>query len=93
MITAYVLVAVVCFVEDIFGRTVGYHYVDGWVIGDGVGGFGGYDWRGGVEAVDVAGIGESPVFVFGLVWGGIDLGGCFSWLVWTSMNMRLGARR
>lgn len=67
-------VAGVCFIEDVFGRTVRYHYVDGGVIGDGVGGFGGYGWGGGIETVDVAGVGEGPVFVFGLVGGGVDLG-------------------
>ena len=67
-------VAGVCFVEDVFGGSVGYHYVDGWVVGDGVGGYGFCGWGGGVEAVDVAGVGEGPVFVFGLVWGGVDLG-------------------
>ena len=77
------LVAVVCFVENVFRGSVRYHYVDGRVVGDGVGGFGSCaSGGGGVEAVDVAGIGEGPVFVFGRVWGGVDLGGFVSWLVW-----------
>ena len=29
---------------------------------------------GGVEAVEVAGVGEGPVLVFGRVGGGVDLG-------------------
>ena len=57
------------FVEDVCGGAVRYHYVDEGVGGDGVGG------GGGVEAVDVAGIGEGPVLVFGRVGGGVDLGG------------------
>lgn len=32
--------------------------------------------RGGGEAVEVAGVGEGPVEVFGRVRGGVDLGGC-----------------
>ena len=76
------LVAVVCFVENVFRGSVRYHYVDVWVVGDGVGGFGSCALGDRVEAVDVAGIGEGPVFVFGRVWGGVDLGGFVSWLVW-----------
>ena len=37
--------------------------------GDGLGG------ARGVEAVEVAGVGEGPVAVFGRVGGGVDLGG------------------
>ena len=76
-------VGVVDFVEDVCGGAVRYHYVDGGVGGDGVGG------GGGVEAVDVAGIGEGPVLVFGRVGGGVDLGGgcCVSWLVWIEMDI------
>ena len=64
-----------------------YYYVDGWVGGDGVGG------GRGVEAVDVAGIGEGPVLVFGRVGGGVDLGGValVSWMVWICMSMGLEA--
>lgn len=63
------LVAGVCLVEDVCGRAVRYHYVDEGVGGNGVDGC-----ASGVKAVDVAGVGEGPVLVFGGVGGGVDLG-------------------
>ena len=45
------------------------------MVGDGVGGVLFEESLAGIEAVDVARVGEGPVEVFGLPGGGVDLGG------------------
>lgn len=66
MVTTYVLFTIEYFVADAHGRTVGKHYVEVPMIGDGVGGVLFEESLAGIEAVDVARVGEGPVEVFGL---------------------------
>ena len=52
------------------------HYVDGRMIGDGVGCLVFDNCWAGIEPVHLAGIGEGPVVEFRLPWRAVDLGKC-----------------